>query len=224
MLGAAQDAHTLAWNPQEGAKMTYSIEMSANIDFGQGPSDLQTNLTLESLIKEVKEDTVTVQGSIKKFELLLGGQDMSDMMPGGEEMTGPVTRVFTKRGALVSSSASSLFDNPRFDQVRVFAYPEGPVKVGESWTNEFKGDKDKKVPPSRGKFTLDGIEKVGEKNAYRVKIAFSELEGEKPMGALGTAWVDQSTGDLVKMDADINDASFAEGMPPMNFKMKVRQL
>jgi hypothetical protein len=224
LLIAAQDTHKVAWNPAKGAKTKFQVEMASQLDIGQGPMALLATLVIENEIKDVSDEKITILSATTSHNLTLDQQDVTEMWPGQDGISVPINRTFDKHGVLLTSDSKSPLDNPRFEQLRVLPFPEGPVKVGDTWTREYKGDKEKGVPPSRGKFTLDGVEDLDGKAAFRIKFAYSELEGEKPMGALGTSWIDQTTGEMIKTDSDINDAQFAEEMPPMNFKMKVRRL
>ncbi len=221
---AAQDTHTLAWNPKKGDKTKYQMKMTGDMDFGQGPMPLEVRISTESEVKNIVDDQITVTSKISKFELFMNGEDMTQMAGGGTEIP-DVTRVMSRRGELIKSDANDMVNNPRLEQMQAFVYPDKPLKIGETWTHEFKGDKEKNVPKARAKFTLDALEEKDGKAVYKLTYAFSELETPgKPMGSMGTMWVLRDSGDPYRIDGTINDASFAEGMPPMNMKFEMQKV
>jgi hypothetical protein len=50
----------------------------------------------------------------------------------------------------------------------------------------------------------------------RFDVAYSELTGQRPMGMIGKAWVEKSTGLPYRIEATMNDVSLSEMMPPTN--------
>ena len=104
------------------------------------------------------------------------------------------------------------------------AVPTGKVKVGDEVITEIKADKAKNIKAGRVKMNVAGTKVVDGKTLVELKIAFSELEGAKPMGMVGTVLIEAGTGMLHSMKASMNDISFNEMMPPMNMTMEMTRV
>ena len=215
-----QTAYTIAWKPVLG-EQKYKIVM----DSDGGQMKLAMQLTILDKIVKIEDGKVTSESKTQDFHLWLGEEEMK--LPEGQ---GPgdavVTTVRSLKGGLVEQKGAKegQQEPPRVRRLQEFNYPEKPVELEGSWFKDFAEDKAAKMPPARAKYTLTAIEDVNKVSCYKIDYAFSELEGEKPMGALGTFWLERSTGNLVKLTTVMNDVSFAPMMPPMNMKVSMTRV
>lgn len=211
------DVYDVSWKPVVGQAKTYKIVTSMVMDFGQR-MDIVVNLTSASKVTKVEDGKVTTEGTVKEFKLTMDGQDAGDMA--GESPEGKTsTTVHTLDGMLVSMS-----DQPeqsgglRVQRMSAFLYPKAKVKVGEDWTKEFPAVAAENCPAGKAKFTLEALENKDGVDCFKIKYAYSEMEGDAPFGAIGTVWIDQKDGTPVRAEAEYQNVKFVEMMPPTNAK------
>ncbi len=215
-----QTAYTIAWKPVLG-EQKYKIAM----DSDGGQMKLAMQLTILDKIVKIEDGKVTSESKTQDFHLWLGEEEMK--LPEGQ---GPgdavVTTVRSLKGGLVEQKGAKegQQEPPRVRRLQEFNYPEKPVELEGSWFKDFAEDKAAKLPAARAKYTLTAIEDMNKVSCYKIDYAFSELDGEKPMGALGTFWLERSTGNLVKLTTVMNDVSFAPMMPAMNMKVSMTRV
>jgi hypothetical protein len=221
LFAALQDTHEIKWNPKVGEKSTYKLEVDGSMEIpSAGPMDMHFELLTESVVKEITDEKITVVGKMLDMKILVGGNDVMGMGggPDPEEMKKEVTETFNRRGERLSTTDTGEMGSERFDRMTQFIYPDKPLATGDSWTLDIKGSKEKNLPPARSKYTFKGMEEIDGKQYFRIDYAFSELEGAKPMGAMGVMHLDPENGRPFRIKADVNDAQFAEEMPPTNVK------
>lgn len=224
---AAQDTHTIAWKPEAGKELKYSLKMSGEMNAGpQGAMALDVKMVLTNKVVEVKDDKITMEGKMSDFSVSIGGNDITEMAGGQMPADAPAVKtVFSRTGELLSmSGGSEMTTPPRVQNLQIFVYPTAPVKVGDSWTREVKADKEKGIPAGKGKFTLAGVETVKGIEVFKIDFAYSELDGDRPMGNIGTVWLEKSDGSLYRVKSTLNDVKFAEMMPPMNMNVEMTRL
>lgn len=223
IFAALQDTHTITWNPVQGEKTKYKIEVDGQMDIpGAGQMAMHVEMMTEGTVKEVTDEKVTITGKMVDMKILLDGNDITEMAGGSESMGKESTTVFTRRGEMLSTSVPTEGANSRFERMSNFVYPDKALAVDEEWTQELKADKEKNLPAARTKYTFKGLEEVSGKKYQRVDFAFSELEGDTKMGAMGTFWLEPNTGKMFRTKADVNDAQLAPEMPPSNVKLLVQ--
>lgn len=212
---AWQDEAKIVWQPKAGSVAVYNMNVNAEGDFGQGPMKIEVSMKVTNKIDTVTEKEVTVSSKTTDMKIKLDGNEMPG---GGEEETGSST--FSLDGELISTKSDSGMGNIRLEQMSTFLYPDRAVKPGETWTRTVKGDKGGKVNAT-ATYTYQGTEKVGNWDCFKVTYDYKETQGEKPSTAKGTIWIDQATGDAVKLEATLKDVVFQDGLPPMNATIKM---
>ncbi|MCG9893915.1 MAG: hypothetical protein MH204_00385 [Fimbriimonadaceae bacterium] len=207
----------LTWKPQVGKVLRYDMALkSAGMEMGGVTLDLDINIRSTSKTTEIKDGIVTQEQRVEKLTVLLNGNDVTAMGPPMSDK--PTILKMKLDGTFVSMEGpDSAGSNQAIQRLMSFRFPTAPIGVGESWTNELKNAEGK--VEARTKYTLVGQEMLGSVNSYKIDYAFSMLEGTRPMGSVGSIWLDAQTLDMLYMRATINDVSFAEGMPPMNMSM-----
>lgn len=208
----------IQWKPEVGKKTAMRIEMQMTTDFG----DMDIVLRPVSEVTKITEKEVIMKTWLQEFKLMMGGQDMSDM---AGQMTGPEnfsTQTFSKTGQLLKQEGGQTDqENPRATQMQQFYYPTQPVKMGESWTKDFKADSSKGLYEAKAKYTLEASEIVGKVDTWRVKYVYSEMTENMPMSSMGTAWIDKKNGEVVRMVGNYENAQFSNEMPPVNATFKM---
>lgn len=212
---AGQGEVKLVWQPKAGATAKYTMDVDAEGDFGQGPMKIKVTMNLANTVKSVSDKEIVVEGKTSNMKVTLDGNELPS--PDSNETS---TNTYSPNGELISTKSTSGQENRRLEQMNSFLYPSNAVKVGDTWTRDIKGEKGGGVPAT-AKYTFQGAEKVGKWDCYKVDYTYSETKGDMPTSAKGTAWLDATTGDLVKMDVDMKNVVFQDGVPPMAAKAKM---
>lgn len=217
----AQQVYDLSLNPTKGQKVAYEMKLaSENMQTGAGAFGLNVNLKSVTTFLDVTESEIVSEDEVTKFEVLINGNPI-DAAAG--QMSGAKTKITRSRDGKVLKveGGNPMRDNASFQNMMNLAIPTGKVKVGDEVITEIKADKEKNIKAGRVKMNVAGTKVVNGKTLVELKIAFSELEGARPMGMVGTALVEAGTGMLHSIKATMNDISFSEMMPPMNMTMEM---
>jgi hypothetical protein len=215
-FGMAQNANLLL-RPPLNTPIKYEIKMeSAAMATPQGDFQLKIQILTGMTFTEVTPEKVTSTQKLESIKVLLNGNELP--IPAAAGGLGEIQISQKPNGELITRSASAgmMDQSSRYNMMMAFVLPDKLVALGESWTRDHAGDKAKGTVPARSKMTFEKQEMVGGVMANRVAVAYSELEGDQPMGMVGKAWIEASTGVLLKMEASLTHVSMNEMMPPMN--------
>jgi hypothetical protein len=108
----------------------------------------------------------------------------------------------------------------RFNSLR----PPTIAELGKEYFVDMPGDKAKNLVPARAKFTVTKLENVAGARAWRIEVVFAEMEGNTPLSAMGTMWLEEGTGELVKMSMDLSNVQWVEMMPPSNARFTMERI
>lgn len=86
--------------------------------------------------------------------------------------------------------------------LQAFFYPKEAVNVGSKWETIVKGDKEKGSVDLKATFEILAREKVGTHECFKVAIESKEQAGDEPAGSKGFAWVEITTGSVVKAEGE----------------------
>lgn len=224
--GALAQSFTLNNSPKVNDSVRYSIKMASDaMETPQGTFSFGVNLVIANKVKEVDDASVVYESITESIKILINGNEFEP--PGVEDAQKPVTFRLSRQGELLDRTIQGqegMATPLRFENMIRFTYPTGPIKVGDTWTREIAGDKAKQIVPARAKFTFEGAEVLNGVQTLRVGAAYSELEGAKPMGMVGTVWFDAANGAIVYAKATMNDVSLNQMMPPANMTFEMRRL
>lgn len=99
--------------------------------------------------------------------------------------------------------------------------PEKPVKAGDTWTSEVKGDTKKNTVDVKGNYKFDAIEKTDAGEAAKVTYDLKEVGGEAPATVNGTAWIDVKTGNLLRVTNTWKDVPVPGAPTAVSGKMEM---
>lgn len=215
----------LSWKPVVGPVGTYRMTSDMAIDAGGMQMEIQVQVVLSNKVTKFESEKVTMESEMKSFQLTMNGETM-DGPPGGEAPTGQkITSVYALDGSLISTdNPDPMSGGPRVERLASFHHPKEPIKIGSEWFKEVPAMKDKQVPPGKYKYTLEAAEVLNGVAAYRIKYAYSEMEGDLPFGAVGTMWLNQKDRSLIKMEATYENIQYVPEMPPVNAKVKLERI
>jgi hypothetical protein len=208
-----------------GAPQTYSLKrvakigdtakyrLSMDVAFG----DMQFKMTSTSTVKVVRVDedgTVTTQTSQGEYKIKIKGVADEMTAPDSE----PTTAARKANGELVSLNGDRIdASSYRLDNLNAFHAPDNPVKVGDRWTFDSKGNTATGAVAGKAEFELLGIERVGPYEAAKVRWTYQETEGPTPATSEGTVWIDVKDGSLVKSEGKLKNAPLRDAPRPVDF-------
>lgn len=191
----APDSFSLAWQPKEGAANKYSLKMELDIYGGLG----EYTATVTETISAVKPDRVTRTLTQSNYKMSLFGDEAEVAdgdLPKYEQDLSLSGEIVEVRGDLTDASVY------RLAALWAVRRPSGPVKTGESWTAEGKGDEAKGLAPFSATY------KVEAKENDRVKASFDykETKGASPSSSKGFVWF-LTDGTVAKIEAEWTNAT-----------------
>lgn len=200
--------------PKVGDKATFAIAATLKV------MDLDASVkgTMTEEVVKVEGDVVTTR-STTKATLVLGGQEQ-DMSDDGDASTSrekldgtPLPDEDEKEG---ERAASMRRDNAT--QVR---YPDKPVSVGDTWTAEGQNDEGLNVPGYKITFKLEGEDKVGAVDAWKITAEGGETGGAAPTKIKATYWIDKATGHEIKATSVFENLAFSSDVPSVSGRFEV---
>jgi hypothetical protein len=212
-------APTFLLRPELNKPYKWKISMdTSGVETPQGSFQLAVTLVSTVTFTEATPEQVKSKQKTSDFQVKLNGSPLP--LPQGEDPNQSVEIEVVQKpnGELISRTVNnSMMTTPmRFEKLMELTFPAGEVKPGESWTREVKEDKAQGITAARGKVTYAADEVVQGRTLARFDVAYSELTGQRPMGMIGKAWVEKSTGLPYRIEATMNDVSLSEMMPPTN--------
>jgi hypothetical protein len=179
-----QDAVRISYTPKKGSVSKYRLSSK---------SSFQGQESVFGAVLTIKIDSVEADGSYSstattsEMSLKMGDQDMSAMMG---DASGTVKTKTAANGELLerTSSDTSGFDAPRLENAFTIAYPPTALKVGETWTRKYAGNKKINFPATETIYKYVGTEKLNERlTAHKLTFTFRETLGRPRRSRLSPA-------------------------------------
>ncbi len=197
---------SLKRTPAVGARVVYAVK--ATIDLGNqgevrysGKSEEQVKTVEKGLLTTTVETAVTV--------------DVMGVVREGRPVVSE--RVERLDGTIVTAAKADsvvLFATPRIDRLRSFYAPVAAVEIGAGWWRTEEKDDAAKSPPFSSYLKLEGEEKVGARDTWRVSIDANEVGDEHPAHVKGMLWIDKADGALERGQWVIDGFTFSATAPP----------
>lgn len=207
---AAQETALLVAKPRLGQVKDFSLEIEAQFD-GQA-------VTLRSTVREAIQEVLPGGGYVVESTQVDGvailGESEVPLPPSPATKTthGPRGEVLKIEGDDVDESTY------RLSNVTTLIVPPAAVPVGTNWVHEFEASAQGAVA-AKATYTFAAIEDVGGVRAARINWSYAELDGDVPTTGKGTTWIDLADGTLVKVDAEIKNASIPDSPVPVDMKV-----
>lgn len=207
------------------------IDMNGEMQMGENTMPLNMQMVMQSREKVagIKDGKATIHTNVTSMKMYMNGQEFVPPMPPEADPTKMVittivderNRVHEIRGIEKLAMGAPGMGNMNFGTGpnSPAAFPEGEIKVGDTWETEIPLPNTQDVKISV-KQAFVGVEKVDGIDAARIKTEFelpyeklmSAMAGQMPAGApsmTGTmkmvaySYFDLSTGNILKMDGDM---------------------
>ena len=219
-VGQAQEVK-LAWVPQVGTTYAWNMTVSMNIDAGGQDMAMEISMLNKNKTVKVENGLVTFESSMADMKMTMNGEAFT---PPGSEGQAPeaVTTVYKLDGTFVSrKGGGEMASSVRAEQMNAFIYPSHAVKINEPWFKEFPADKENKIPVAKARYTLLGEEMVGKYRTWKIEKVYAELDDPQGFSSMGTVWLDQTDGSMVKYEGEFTNVKFVDMMPPTSGKVKI---
>jgi hypothetical protein len=214
-LAQGDQSYDLQRKVKTGDTLKFSIR--AELTIGENFA-VMTGISTEKVIKVESDGTFSVESTTTegKVEIEQEPQAIPPQAPSVSvyRSTGQVTEI---RGDKIDSSLY------RLANISTFQAPSGPVKIGDTWTRTFESDVKTGAVAATGKYTFEGLEKVGEIEAAKVKMSFEEQSQPRPATSEGYFWIDPTNGSLLKSELMIKNAPFPQSPFPIHAKLIVQR-
>lgn len=209
----AQETYALKSTPKVGEKVAYKVTIETTI---QGVNALFTGKSVTRVVKV--EPNGNVSSVTEESDLKVKIEDQVVDLP-AEDPHGVTT---DQRGILVTMIGKKTRpDDYRLAYMNCIVAPDAPVKVGDSWSYEFKPNPNHKNNLSKAEYTLAAIEKVKGISCAKIKVNHSESGGgEKPLSLSGNVWIRLTDGMPMKADTVAKNVPLIEGTDPADMTIK----
>ena len=209
----AQDA-SLAWAPKAGETHTYALHIEFSLF---GDTAVYTSKVQEK-VTEASGDRYTVETSQTDYKVSVFGEEgtVNDKdMPKAQTVFASNGDVLEVRGDLVNDAVY------RMANLTAIRRPDKPVKVGDTWTREAKGDLKTGALSSKVNYKVEAEEKVGERDALAVSFDYTETEGTDPARSVGKVWFEKTGGLVLKVETTWSSAPIPGSQNPITGTMKL---
>lgn len=209
----AQETYALKSTPKVGLKIAYKVTIETTI---QGVNALFTGKSITRVVKV--EPNGNVSTVTEESDLKVKVEDQLVDLP-SEDPHGITT---DSRGILVTMTGKKTGpDDYRLAYMNCIVAPEAPVKVGDSWTYEFKPNPNHKNNLSKAEYTLAAIEKVKGTSCAKIKVDHAETGGgAKPLSMSGFVWIRLSDGIPLKAETVAKNVPLMENTDPSDLNIK----
>lgn len=199
--------------PVVGTHAVYA--MRAALDLGDKGQATYTG-TYDETVKSVEKETVTtaVSTTVTVTAMAVVRQGRPVTSERVERLDGTVT-------TLAKVDDVVLFATPRVDRLRSPYLPASPVEIGACWWHtEGKSDA-AKAPPFSSYLKLEGEEKVGARDTWRISLDANEVDDEHPTHVKAMIWVDKADGTLERGQWAIDNFTYSATAPTSKAKLEL---
>jgi hypothetical protein len=215
-----QPGYALIWKPRVGQEFKYRVDVDAQI----AASKLAFGAELQLRVAKVAANgDYTVESVYSHATMIVDGTSM-DIADAAKST--PEIEVFNSKGMMISKKKVS--DDDEWDpfsralnMMMDFHAPEKPVKVGDKWSKEIKGDATAKIRPVKIEYAVAATERLGAAEVVKVVFSYEETERDKPVTGDGTFLLDAADGSLHRLDATVVNLRFDESTPVERTRVRV---
>lgn len=199
----AQDAVVLKRTAKEGDTAKFSL--TVNTEFG-GMKIKYSAKVVEKVTKVDADGGFTVSSEQQDGVLEMNGSEQ----PAPAGVGAAVSTIFRADGTVADIKGDEVDPAAfRMGNLQAFFYPKEAVNVGSKWETIVKGDKEKGSVDLKATFEILAREKVGTHECFKVAIESKEQAGDEPAGSKGFAWVEITTGSVVKAEGEWTNVPIA---------------
>lgn len=176
-------------------------------------TEASMNGTTTSKVIEVQDDgSIVMESSMGSMVIQVMGEEM-------ELPAMPATRLtLSRNGELITVSGGDPAMMEGFGRqanMNTFIWPEGPVKIGDTWTHEFKANSETGGVPATVTYKVLEETSVIGANALAISVDFKETaSGGGSMK--GVIWMEIGTGIMLQTDVEMTNVTYAGSPFPIS--------
>ncbi|HZH99360.1 MAG TPA: hypothetical protein VEX38_10350, partial [Fimbriimonadaceae bacterium] len=192
--------------PKQGDTVKYRIEMA----FQMWGEDVTYRSLLTEKVSLVEDNgNFMIETLQSEYKAAFGEEEVevpAKDVPPTATVYGPTGSIVQVRGSLTNDAVY------RMSNLGAVRFPDSPVALGGTWTSKVAADPKTGVQEAVANYTLEGEEKIGEWECYRVKFDYKENAGSDPASAEGTVWIGKTDSIVAKYQAEWKNAPVS-GLP-----------
>jgi hypothetical protein len=207
---AAQDAVSLKRVAKAGDTAKYRLKADVEV---QGTEATFSALVTEKISKVESNGNYVVESAQTEGKIVFGGQEM-------EAPASTQTFTYKPNGEVVEIKADSVDSSVyRTAHLTSFIIVDKAIKTGDEWTHEVKKDEKTGAVAAKGTYKVEGSEKIGDFETFKIKFATKETEGGDTAAVCeGISWISKKDGTLVKSEGTWKNVPFPGAPGPINAK------
>lgn len=211
-----QETFTFKRIARVGDTMNYKFQ--ADADF-QGQQLVITGGSVDKVVRVEDNGNIHVETKQIGMKVKFADQEMEvPEQPASVIVYGDLGQVVSMQGDQADASSY------RMANLSMLRRPDLPMKVGDKWTAEMKGDRRTGAVNGRAEYEVLAVETVNSFPAIKVKYSYRETEGPDPASAEGSIWIHREDGSLVKLMASFVNAPLPGAPAPANMKMSIERV
>ncbi|MCW5934888.1 MAG: zinc-dependent metalloprotease [Fimbriimonadia bacterium] len=225
----AQDKVQLLYKGKEGLSVTHRLNGDISLEAAGNTFNLELKVVQkQKVIKVSNSGEITTEQTVEEYEMSFNGQKAPE---NEEALKGKIITTIRPNGTRVSREVEGRDEEEgeggqeHLGQAFEIIFPDKPVGVGDKWSHEFKENKDLKVLSGLSEYELVGFEKVSNVNCAHIKVSYKATDDIK-LTATGDAWVELSSGDMVKADMKLDNLPFGPAdsdVPPAKATITIQR-
>lgn len=191
--------------------MRYKSEGTLSLEAAGNKLAIELKQTEKVTITEVADNgEITYESEAESYEMSVNGQTLPS-----EEREEKTTITVRPDRTLVRHKKDTAEPDPTKLGVRMYCattpvLPDKPVGAGDKWTHAYKENDDLGMRAARADFEVLALEKVSGIDAVKIKMTYKEDRGSPALGAILTVWVEKTTGDTVRSEAEVENVPFGD--------------
>lgn len=227
-VAAEEPSYDLLWKPKPKDALDYKLTLVIDVQ------EYRFNFESDLLMKVLKVDEngdYELETSTKNSKISFQGEE--EMVP---EENDPTIEKYSSKGERLSQpdkkddSGADEEDedaNPIgkvLSEVTNFIAPEKPVKKGDKWVRDVKGDEKAKVEAAKLEYEVVGKEREGDFEVIRVDYKYKQTEAREPVTAEGTFRIKKDDFSLVSFEATVEGFKMDPDAPTGTAKLKMKRV
>lgn len=213
----AQDSFTYKPKVKVGQVSRYAMKATFSFTGGEGTLEAK----MESKVTKIDEKGNVTSESKVDGKVSVMGQEFPMNEGGGTSTVSPLNDLLEVNGADQNEDNIALeFRAHRLQQVH---WIDKELKVGDTWSKEFKPSAKDGNVAAKVDYKFEGIETIGGVRCAKIHTSGKETQnGEASVEA--TSWIDLTTFEMVKYEGSYKNFQTAGAPMPMDLKVTLTRI
>lgn len=192
----------------------FQYEMTSSIK-GSGVSFTVTNLAFQKTKSVESNGDFTIESWFTRIQRIFNGKLQRFAN------TPTYTGRYSPEGELIDAGTSMTDTKRREANIMWIRFSTLPVRVGVKWGIEVTKRSLTAPVPFKANYEIKSEEVLGGSQAVKILGRSTELEGEKPMSATYTVWVEKRSGAMLRWEGSIQNAAVDNAPSPLSIQATI---